>query len=193
MASLKDKIAALEAQVAAAKIGETEREEIEQRAKIAKLEAEREEALRERMGLEAERRRDIVADNTPGKRLDVLVIPERMCIFVLDDPGSRAYNEWSQGILSVGSKDRNKRGADPTSVNRAYAVEAVADFTLVRMDDSGALSFESITREELKSAGNTSGAKLVHFLREYPAVASQIVNQATTLAGLAKEERKSGD
>lgn len=190
MPSLKEQIAALEAQNAKLAITDAERDEIALRAKLARLEAERDAILRERMALEGERRRDVVLEANPSARLDVLVVPERMCIFVIDDPGSKAYDAWNKGVLASESKDKNKK-TDLAVVNREYALKAVVDFTIASANQDGSLGFESSSRAELDSAGSTVGAKLVQFLRDCPAIAGQIVNQATTLAGLAKEERKS--
>ncbi len=173
---LKARRAAIAARLTAATLSPADKAEQEDRAALAKEEAEAADAERVKRDLDLARRLDAARAALPGVPVDSLAIKDSPHSFIVQDPGGKAYTAWEKGIQPVALGGNPDRAA----VSRDYAVAAV-------YDHNGTTDWNAETAKDT----STAGADLIALLRASPGIATNIVNVATRLAGLASEERKS--
>jgi hypothetical protein len=156
---------------AKAAITDDDREEIDARAELAAIEAEKREAEKAKREVDLARRFDVARDELGESALIAPVsIDGRDDTFVIQaDP--KAHAKWERELTEAG---QNKK-LDKTEVGRNYAVAVVIDW-------NGVTDF---------SATSLNGHALIEYLKKNPGMVTPLVNAAARLAGFFAEERKS--
>ena len=179
MTTLDERIAAAEKKKAAAEASFTEADRVEQakRERLAKLEAEARAAAVQKRDLDLARRMDAAREALGDDvRICDVIIEGTDHTFVVKDPGAKAYIEWEKSIKKSGLKGSGVNGAD---VTRTLALVAVHDW-------NGITDWKALNED-----GETNGSALIELLKKSPGIATILCNEATTLAGLSREDRKS--
>lgn len=97
--------------------------------------------------------------------------------FIVKDPGAKAYIQWENDIKRSQVKGSGVVGS---TVTRTLALVAVYDHNGVTDWNAMAANGEG-----------TNGSALIELLKKSPGIATILCNEATTLAGLSREDRKS--
>jgi hypothetical protein len=174
---LTQKKAAAQAKLDAAKAALTDedRDELNQRVEIAKIETETEEEERRLRNLDLERRLDSAKDALGESVVEALSVDGFPDTFIIQRNG-RAHGKWEDDMSSLNHPDRNKnRKLDRASIYRNYAVECIYDWNGRLVDGSD----PKFTLQVHK------------YLTENPGIVSTITNVAAKLAGVFAENRKS--
>jgi hypothetical protein len=179
MSTLDERIAAAEKKKAdaLAAFTETDRVEQEKRDKLAKIEAETRAAAVLKRDLDIARRLDAARDELGDDvRICDVIIEGTEHTFIVKDPGAKAYIQWEKDIKRSAMKGG---GVDGATVTRALALVAVHDH-------NGITDWKGLNED-----GETNGSVLIELLKRSPGIATILCNEATTLAGLSREDRKS--
>jgi len=154
-----------------------EKAEIEGRAERDRLRAERLQNERARRDVDIEQRMDAAREELgEDVRICDVIIEGTDHTFIVKDPGAKAYIEWEKSIKKSGTKGS---GVDGAQVTRTLALVAVHDW-------NGITDWKAMSAE-----GETNGSALIELLKKSPGIATILCNEATTLAGLSREDRKS--
>lgn len=170
MATLTERIAARAAELEKiqSKLSDDDRQEIEQRAQLAKLESDLEDELQQQRDLDLDRRLD-TAISALGEtaRIRAISIEGFEDTFVLvSDPAAHA--KWVRGAAQGNGKE------DRIKLARDYAVAVVYDWNgNVRSDEDSEFT-----------------VKLAKYLTDNPGIVTPITNVAIELAGVLARERK---
>lgn len=167
------RIAEAEAKRDAAKKALTaeDRNEIEMRARVAAIDAERIAEEEKRRDVDLARRLDAMREELgEDALLESLAIDGRADTFIVThDP--KAHAKWERDLAGAAT---NKK-MDRVEITRNYAVAVVVDW-------NGITDFD---------ATSLHGPALRKHLERNPAIATTLVNATVKLAGLVAEERKS--
>ena len=179
MTTLDERIAAAEKKKAATEAAYTDADRAEKakRDRLATLEAETLAAYVVKRDLDIARRLDAAREDLDDDvRICDVIIEGTEHTFIVKDPGAKAYIEWEKSIKKSGTKGS---GVDGAQVTRTLALVAVHDW-------NGITDWKAMNVD-----GETNGSALIELLKKSPGIATILCNEATTLAGLSREDRKS--
>lgn len=178
MATIAERIAAAEQRkkAAEASVTEADRAEMAERTKLAQIEEEARKAEEETRALSMARRLDAARDRL-GVPVAPLMLPESDHSFIVRAPKAPEYKAHMEGLSRIFSAElgAGKAKSSRDEVNLAYAVAVVEDW-------NGLTDFSGAT---------DNGDKLTKFLRENPALVTEIIAAADPLAKQVREARKS--
>lgn len=186
MASLKDRIAKAKAVTAAAEAEVSGKEFLEEEAarkELAELEARERDARDRKRSADLARRIDVWAEALGDAPVVAISIVSKPHDFVVTAGGTAAYRQWTRGLQDAAMAKMQKGGrqkVDADEVARVYAVAGILDWNGQPVDDRLGVEVSS----EL-------GKKLHDFLRDEPAIVTEVLNAVARLDGAASEERKS--
>jgi hypothetical protein len=181
--TLDERIEAAKKKKSSAEAAFTDADRAEQakRDVLAKLEAETRIASIAKRDLDIARRLDAAREDLDDDvRICDVIIEGTDHTFIVKDPGAKAYNTWEKDIKRSQQKGS---GVDSVQTTRALALVSVHDWNGISGDEAW---------KALAADGEgTNGSKLVELLKKSPGIATILCNEATTLAGLSREDRKS--